>query len=57
MIRYEDIIVQLDANIERALERQITDETSRDRGGFGESRFCGVSIRAVGVSKGRYGKA
>ena len=34
MIRYEDIIVQLDANIERALERQVTDETSRDRGGF-----------------------
>ena len=34
MIRYENIIVQLDANIERALERQVTDETSRDRGGF-----------------------
>ena len=37
MIRYEDIVVQLDANIERLLERQVTDKSSRDRGGFGSA--------------------
>ena len=34
MVRYEDIVVQLDSNIERVLKRQATRENSRERGGF-----------------------